>query len=149
MQRATTIERIRQTGLTVVLFLLLMATACQDDDPKPDELADIYAGVQTGAWQITYFFDEQDETAQFDSYIFVFNDDKTVVATRDAKAVAGTWEVVAGSTHPKLVLDFAIIEPFDELNDDWEIQEYTESKMILQDVSGGNAEIDYLTFEKQ
>lgn len=36
----------------------------------------------------------------------------------------------------------------DELTDDWDIISYTDTKIQLVDVSGGNGGTDYLTFEK-
>lgn len=133
-------------GAILLLFGFFMA--CDGDDPEPDPIAEMRTNIKTGSWRVSYFFDETDETHLFTGYTFVFNDDKTVRATKGTVAVSGMWELLWASNSEKLVLDFAVIEPFDELNDDWDILEVTESKIVLEDVSGGNGEIDYLTLEK-
>lgn len=43
---------------------------------------------------------------------------------------------------------FASPENFSELSDDWDIVSYSDTKIELMDVSGGDGEIDLLTFEK-
>lgn len=44
---------------------------------------------------------------------------------------------------------FASPENFSELSDDWNIVSYSDTKIELMDVSGGDGETDLLTFEKQ
>jgi hypothetical protein len=131
-----------------VILILLALLACEDD-PAPEKPDDINTHIRSGAWQLTYFFDDTDKTSQYSGYSFVFNDQRVVVATKDLKAVSGFWELQRTSDDQmKLMLDFDVIEPFDELNDDWQVREYTETKLVLEDVSGGTVEVDYLTFEK-
>lgn len=59
----------------------------------------------------------------------------------------GSWNIIESSDHDKLDIDFGEIEPFDELNNDWHIISFTDSKIELEDVSGGDGLTDYLTFE--
>ncbi|MBL4664050.1 MAG: hypothetical protein JKY22_10985, partial [Flavobacteriaceae bacterium] len=59
----------------------------------------------------------------------------------------GTWEVLSAGN--KLLLDFGIEIPFEEFNDDWDVLSATNTRIELQDVSGGSGEIDTLIFEKQ
>ena len=111
-------------------------------------MAKLKANLETRTWKVTYFFDTQDETYHFADYVFTFNDDGTVVAARDAQAVNGTWTVSATrDKKTKLKLDFEIIEPFEELNDDWDVLQFTEDVVQLHDVSGGSGETDFLTLE--
>lgn len=137
-------------SVSAILLLSGFAmTGCDTETgPKPDPLAEVRAIIKTGSWEITYYFDGTDETGRFAGYAFVFNDDETVRAARNTEAVSGVWELQTVSNGHKLVLDFGANEPFDRLNDDWDIKEHTVSKIVLEDVSGGNGEIDYLTFEK-
>jgi hypothetical protein len=73
-----------------------------------------------------------------------------VQAVSPANTVEGTWSTRRSSNgSSKLVLNFAAGEPFEELNDDWDITETSNTLIKLRDVSGGNGEIDYLTLEKQ
>jgi hypothetical protein len=47
-----------------------------------------------------------------------------------------------------LVLQFSEQTPFDEINDDWDIVSVSNSKIELSDISGGNGDMEYLTFTK-
>ena len=131
-------------------MVLLVCFSCNDDSPgKRNETSSIKKDLQTDTWIITHFFDSQDETHHFAGYVFTFNDDGTVVAAKDASAINGIWSVSSsGNGTSKLNLDFDITDPFDELNDDWDVTEHSTSLLRLQDVSGGSGETDLLTFEK-
>ena len=45
-------------------------------------------------------------------------------------------------------LNFSTPVSFIEISDDWNVIERTDTKIKLQDISGGNGGTDYLTFEK-
>ena len=54
-------------------------------------------------------------------------------------------------TYLTMATSFMVIDKLIEymdLSDDWDIVERTDTKIRLQDVSGGNGGTDYLTFEK-
>jgi hypothetical protein len=135
---------------SVVTLVLLVCLSCDDDSPaKRNETSAIKNDLQTDTWIITHFFDTQDETGHFTGYVFTFNDDGTVVAAKDASAINGMWSVSSSSNGTsKLNLDFDVTDPFDELNDDWDVIEHTSTLLRLQDVSGGSGGTDLLTFEK-
>jgi hypothetical protein len=38
---------------------------------------------------------------------------------------------------------------YEDLSDDWEVVNSSDTKLELKDVSGGDGSIDYLTFEKK
>lgn len=111
------------------------------------ELGDFEENLTTGSWYITYYFDDYDETGDFDSYEFTFAANNTAQASNGANTVPGTWNLLAGSS-PELELYFGTNPPFDELDDDWEIIEATSETLRLRHVSGGNGSVDYLTFER-
>jgi hypothetical protein len=135
---------------SMIALLLLVCLSCDDSSPdKRNETSSIMNDLQTDTWVITHFFDTQDETDHFAGYVFTFNDDGTVVAAKDASAINGMWSVSSsGNGGSKLNLDFDVIDPFDELNDDWDVTEHTSDLLRLKDVSGGSGETDLLTFEK-
>jgi hypothetical protein len=102
--------------------------------------------LTTGVWYITYFFDDFDETSNYNGYEFTFQTDNTAQATNGTNTVPGTWMFEGGNT-PDLTLFFGTTDPFDELDDDWDIIEATNEIIRLRDVSGDGS-IDYLTFER-
>ena len=119
--------------------------------------------MESGNWRITYFFDtDQDETSDFAGWVFSFNSDGTLVASKNGDTVEGTWSVEDDSSNSSSDDDgnssddddFNIFFPvpassdFEDLNDDWDIIRYSANKIELTDVSGGNGGTDFLTFEK-
>lgn len=152
--------------LVSTLSMSLMASMCSSDDDGMNpsdsnnisELEDI---TQTGAWSITYYIDSgDDETNHFTNYTFTFNTDGTLVATNGDTTVNGTWSITNdsnssddddnnSSSDTDFNIFFASPPNFEDLTDDWDIIEITNSKIELIDVSGGNGGTDYLTFTKQ
>lgn len=161
---------------TVALFVILIAitisfTACsKDENNNPDPNANngtsaerVINTAQSGTWRISYFWDtDTDETSNFDGYVFTFNSDGTLVASKGNTSENGTWSVIddpgnssndddGNSTDDddfNILFNVAPDNDFDDLNDNWDIVEVTDSKMELTDVSGGNGGVDFLTFMK-
>jgi len=134
----------------IASFLLI---SCSDDDSNTNQVNDVTNSVQTGSWKITYFNDSgDDETYHFTAYSFTFQSGGTVTAVSSSNTVNGTWSITSSSSSSssgnKFNLNMGSNDPFEELNDDWDIQENSNTKIKLMDVSGGNGGIDYLTFEK-
>ena len=109
---------------------------------------DTFNTVKSGNWKVTYFFDSGDETYKFSGYSFNFSDNGTVTATNGSSTVNGTWNTGTDDSATKLDLEFTGSGTFEELNDDWRVTELSATKIVTDDVSGGNNETDYLTFEK-
>lgn len=127
------------------LVTLLSETNCDDNSVPIDELETF---ITSGSWYITYFFDDLDETEDFDGYEFTFATNNTAAATNGSNTVNGTWELTGSST-PDLELFFGTQDPFDELDEDWDIIEINENIIRLRDISGGDGSTDYLTFERE
>lgn len=102
-----------------------------------DELVD-------GVWYVTYFFDDYDETSDFNGYAFTFNADGTAIADNGTQT-SGSWSTYNDSGVEKLDLNFGIMEPLEELQDDWEIIFVSSDEIQLRDVSGDGS-VDQLTF---
>ena len=105
--------------------------------------------IVEGQWLVANYNDSGvDETASFAGFTFTFAEDGTALATNGTDTIAGTWsEVKEGETH-KLVLDFGSTVPFDEFADDWNVVEFSETRIDLNDISGGDGTTDILVFEK-
>ncbi len=150
--------------LVVVTSLLTAVIACSpsnDDSASNDASAQQTAAIaRTGTWEITYFYDtDQEETGNFSGYSFSFNVNGSLVAVNGSTTVTGTWSVTNSSNSSDddgnddddddFNIFFASPREFEELSDDWDIISVTQTKIELIDVSGGNGGTDYLTFEKQ
>ena len=61
-----------------------------------------------GVWYVTYFFDDYDETSDFNGYAFSFNADGSAVADNCVQT-AGSWSIYTDSGVEKLDLNFGMM----------------------------------------
>ncbi|GER60948.1 hypothetical protein [Patiriisocius marinus] len=153
----------------MIFFLLLssLLLSCGSDDDgnanNSNSAAQTTQIAQDGTWRVTKFIDSgDDETSDFSSYTFTFNDNGTVNASNDIRTVSGTWSVTDDSSNSSsdddgnsssdddFLLLFTVSESddFEDLNDDWDFVSVSVTKIELIDVSGGNGGTDLLTFER-
>ena len=132
----------------VSLVLSVVSFSCNPDDNsstgnnlQPTDL--------TGSWEIRQFIDDgKDETYYFTGYTFVFSN-VGITATKAGSNMAGTYILsVSSNSTQKMIISFPDTEPWDELNEDWDVLEWSQNLLKLKHVSGGNGGIDDLTFEK-
>lgn len=103
--------------------------------------------ITNGTWYISYYFDDADETSNYNGYNFTFNINGTSIAIKNSTSINGTWSNYIDSGQEKLELVFDGLT-LDELEDDWRIIEFSSNIIKLKDVSGGNGGTDYLYFTK-
>jgi hypothetical protein len=112
--------------LIKICFLSVIAltfASCSKDD-NPTNITPV-----EGNWRISYFFDSGDETGNFSGYNFQFNSSGVVTASNGANTVNGTWS----QTSTKLIINFGTTPVFDDLNDDWLIEEKTSTSIKLKE----------------
>ena len=63
-----------------------------------------------GVWYVTYFFDDYDETSDFNGYSFTFNADGTALADNGMQT-SGSWSTYTDSGVEKLDLNFGTMDP--------------------------------------
>ncbi len=106
--------------------------------------------ITAGSWFVNLLEDDgTDETCDYVSYEFTFNVNGTVAAVSDTNTKNGFWSALDDSSGLDLVLSFELSgndDPFEDLNDDWDVTNYTSSIIQLIDVSGGGGGTDYLNF---
>lgn len=104
--------------------------------------------LTTGNWHVSYYFDDTDQTAYFNGYNFIFNINNSISVMKNGIVINGDWNSFIDSSNIlKLDLSFDGNE-FDDIEEDWQVIEYTNTIIRLKDVSGGNGGTDYLTFTK-
>lgn len=151
---------MRVNYLKAFLFVCCtsMMLSCEEDSDDENGIVD-KAEMSTilvgGQWEITYYFDDTDETADYNGYILTFQEGGSVSATNGDTALTGTWSITDSdasddSTDGSLEFNLFFANPdiFEELTDDWDILTYSNTKIELSDVSGGDGTTDFLTFEK-
>lgn len=137
----------------VILFSLTFQ-GCQEDNSPEQDSQIIQKEVIAGSWKITLFEDSgKNETSYFTGYVFQFTDLGVINASKGGTTVSGIWSIDSSDDDDSPSdLDFNIFfnltNEFEELNDDWEIKSHSATKIELIDISGGDGDIDYLTFEK-
>jgi hypothetical protein len=130
------------------LLAYFTQTSCETNttiDPTKFEL-----NLTSGSWfVILYDEDGNDETCNYVEYEFSFNVNGTATATSDSETRYGLWTLEIDNAELDLVLNFDITgqnDPFEELNEDWDVLENTSQTIKLKDESGGNNSVDYLYF---
>lgn len=142
-------------SLPLFLALLLCFSCGDDSNPGDQEIKQIQEEAQAGTWRITKFEDSgNDETAHFAGFTFQFTDLGVVNATNSGTNYAGTWAITDENSDDDSSDDlhfeifFNLTNDFEDLNDDWEILSHSATKIELIDISGGDGDTDYLTFER-
>ncbi|WP_299767471.1 hypothetical protein [uncultured Dokdonia sp.] len=128
---------------------LRFESTCEDggNDGGDNTFLEDVLTAENSIWIVSsYVEDNNDETADFNGFEFVFNIDGTATATNAGNVTNGTWAHINNET--ELLLNFGTSMPLDELEDDWEIISVTETQVELQDISGGNGGTDILIFER-
>lgn len=147
-----------------MLSFTLMSSTCSSDDSaasndNTQEIIQIENTAESGEWIISSYIDSgQDETNDFNGYVFTFSTNRTLTATNGTTTYTGSWSVTDSNSSDDSSsdddIDFNIAFPvpdtddFEDLNDDWEIVTYNDTTISLIDVSGGNGGTDTLVFQK-
>ena len=140
---------MKKTVFHLFIFSALLLSCKKDDSSSSISTSNVTSTISTGNWRVTYYWDtDHDETINFTGYSFVFNSNGTTTATKAANIITGTWSTRNDDSKIKLILSFSSPADFIEISDDWHTIERTDTKIKLQDISGGNGGTDYLTFEK-
>ena len=136
--------------ITSVIAVFLFFSCQKDDDNIPAiSTTSVTNTITSGTWRITYYSDtDHEETANYNGYHFTFGSGNVLTATKAGASVTGTWTTLSDDSKTKLVIAFSSPELFVEISDDWHVFERTDTRIKLQDVSGGNGGTDLLTFEK-
>jgi uncharacterized protein YxeA len=146
---------MKTTSIIIVALLFITSglSSCKkknNDSDNPITAPTSYSSdIQQGDWRITNYNEKgKDETNDFKNYTLKFNENGTVTVVYNNQTFYGTWKIVLDSKKTKFYLNFGLLKPFEELNEDWLILEKTNIIIRLEHRSGGNGGVSYLTFEK-
>lgn len=134
--------------LFLIMAMSMAMWSCQTDDNSNDNQI-VTPQDLTGTWKITSLVDSgKDETYHFTGYVFTFNGN-VITATGQGNVVTGVSTFQNSSSGAtKWIIQFAEIEPWEALNEDWMVLEKTSTIIRLRHVSGGNGGTDELTFQR-
>lgn len=105
-------------------------TDFEDDDVDNSAFV---ALLVDGSWKIDRFFEETDQTAQFNSYSFTFFADGSAMAVTGTTEIHGYWTIYGDNGELELDLDFAEVSSLDELNEGWQVVSYSEPMITTKD----------------
>lgn len=107
--------------------------------------------LSTGSWFVNLLEEDgTDHTASFNEYEFTFLRNGSAVAVSSNNTINGFWTAEIDGGHLDFILNFETSTNgnFDELNDNWDVLEATQSIIRLTDVSGSGG-TDLLTFGRE
>lgn len=142
----------------LLLFAILIGgIACTNGNAEDEEsMSQINNDMTQGVWIISQFEDSgKDETSDFQGYDFTFSTTGTLTATKGTTTYVGSWSVTdfdVDEDNPG-DLDFNIFfdlsNQFEDLNEDWDINSHTSTKIELFDTGGDDEDSDFLTFQRK
>jgi hypothetical protein len=113
---------------------------CGSNSGSNDDFVTI---ITSGTWRVSYYFDDEEETADFNGYVFTFNTNNAIQIVKNSNSYTGTWSFYEDDGID--VFDIQFSDPIlNELGDDWELLEFSSTLIQLKD--DGNDE--YLNFSK-
>ena len=116
-----------------------------DDDIDDSNLVEM---LLSGNWEVDYFFDEEDETSEFENYTFTFYADGTALASNGITEVEGTWSTYGDDGELELELYLGEEPPFDEIGENWHVIEFNVNTINLNDDSDVGEAAKTLIFKK-
>jgi hypothetical protein len=132
----------------VVLCLTLTASCSKDDNLTGDNSINSVSNRNignSGIWFVTLFSEDgRNQTNPFAGFSFEFKSNGQLLATKSSESIIGTWKYVTDSGKLKILIGFPNIGKFDDLTEDWELIQETETIIRLKHVSGGNGGTDIL-----
>ena len=151
--------KMEKSKITILacLFSLFAMVSCNKDDDKSSNNTQttVQNNVKSGNWRITkYSSSGTDETNHFAGYNFTFKSTGVLNANNGTNNYDGTWSITDNNSNDdsqndlEFNINFNLTNDFEDLNDDWDFISQTSTKIELLDISGGNGDTDYLTFEK-
>ena len=145
----------------MALALIMFFSSCENEDEdqinfSSENIEELENIIISNNWAVTYYFDDKDETDDYQGYTFLFESSGTLFAINGESEIQGSWSISSSESSDDDSnddVDFNIVfanpPELEELSDDWDIQQYSELRIELRDISGGDGSTDTLIFEKE
>ena len=137
-------------ALALSLFVVAAALSSCNHDDNSNNNNNNGSTPLPGTWKITYFFDKQDETSYYSGYVFDFQSNGSLTASKGGQTWSGTWTTGIDDSKDKMLLSFSPGAPsaLTELQEDWLIIVINDNLMHFEHTSGGNGDTDIVKFER-
>ncbi len=141
-------KHMRKLAFACLAILSTVASSCDGGDDENTVTPPGSIILQEGKWSITYYFDKtKEETYHFDGYTFEFGTNGSLTAVKGTDSVLGKWLMTTSNSPDEITIDFGASNPFDELNEDWKVEEKTSLNVRLSHESGSGG-IEKVTFTR-
>ncbi|SHN37751.1 lipocalin family protein [Chitinophaga sp. CF418] len=139
---------MKRSSWLLAMLLSACMLSCSNDDKNATPTVDTGAPT-TGTWRVTLFSERgNNETSDFNGYIFTFDSNGAALASLSSTNRHGTWSINSSAT--EFNLDFGAKsdanKPLGELTDDWKIISITSTEIKLKD--DNDASDEFLTFNQ-
>lgn len=114
---------------------------CTGVIPNPNPVFDDV--ITQGTWYVSYFFRDFDQTDDYEDFDFTFLDNGTASVSGGSSPITGTWNSYEDSGQLEVVFTFSS-SALEELEEDWDVTEFSETLIKMRHVSGGGDDIRYL-----
>ena len=117
--------------LLLVSSTLFSCTEQQDMVTGPEDM------LSRGNWTVDYYFNGQDQTAQYGSYSFTFNSNGIVSCANTVHNCTGTWQIRKNVQSDELSISLTTQQPeLQQLNQNWSIAEASMQSLTLTNGTG-------------
>jgi hypothetical protein len=100
--------------------------------------------LTSNSWRVTYSYnDGEDNTEDYDDYVFAFNSNFSIQVVKNSSISFGNWSNYLDDNINNLELTF-IDNNLDEIEEDWQIIEYSNITIRLKDDNSNSTDDDYL-----
>ncbi len=139
--------------IILILSIIVLASCSSKDDPgdiQNTQFQDIQTILPQGTWSISsYTKGGTDQTINFESFVFTFNEDGSVSAENNLFSESGTWGYDnITSVEEKFNLQFNQTTPFDLISKNWTIVSTNNTEVSLEFTNESSGESEMLTFSK-
>ncbi len=138
----------------LILLTVVLLASCSSKDDEGDVIGNEFENIKVilphDTWRVTKYIDSiEDKTDLFETFVFTFSNDGTVVGSNDLYSETGTWLYkTTAEDGEELILVFNPTPPFDEISDDWSIVSVSTTKIELKDDDSNGNDTELLTFSK-
>ena len=117
--------------LLLVSSTLFSCTEQQDMVSSPEDM------LSRGNWTVDYYFNGQDQTAQYGSYSFTFNSNGIVSCDNTVHNCTGTWQIRKNVQSDVLSISLTTQQPeLQQLNQNWSISETNMQSVTMTNGTG-------------
>ena len=104
-----------------------------DNDFSDDDVDDsiFRAFLISNTWRVLYFFDGSDRSGEFEQFNFSFSDDGILIAADDTSSTTGEWKTYGETGQLELEMELEDMPPLNTLDDEWQVEEFTDTTIKL------------------